>query len=311
MMNQTLIETGRFFRSGGSMQSRAQIRRALPVAEEQFQSALDDLSEQIFIAKAFLERDYEAIRAKKAALQRVEDVVMSEPEVAAEQETTLQPSEEPVADPSPDQVKSESVAEVLPPKPPKDANADQRDLPVKEEKKEEGAAAVASTQPLSAPGDFNFDSMLNDTAGANDFDLNLDFGDDDVGNDGFLSGSNLVNASASENISNEGANNQSSNPPPDFNTNAPTDLTGMDNNAASAPMGGDAFDLELQKAEAFSTQAGNAGEQSFDGQGGGNMEDVMAPGESRFDDLFMENDGFGGDGDGLVNLNDLDDSWFT
>ncbi|PWY77363.1 hypothetical protein BO70DRAFT_363302 [Aspergillus heteromorphus CBS 117.55] len=313
MVNQTLIETGRFFKSGGSMQSRAQLKRSLPAAHEQFQSALDELSEQIFIAKAFLERDYEAVRAKKAALQPVEDVVMSEPEAKVEPEATPQHPEQHAVDASPEQIKTESAADVSPQKPPADANAGQQssgDKPVKVEKSEEGAAAAPSAQPLSAPGDFNFDSMLNDSNGANDFDLNLDFGDD-VGNDGFLSGSNLVNTGNDDNTGHDGANNQPS--------NATTALPGTENPTASAPMGGDAFDLELQKAEAFSAQPGNAGEQSFDGHGGGNMEDVMAPGESSFDDLFMENDNFGGgggdasllDGDGLVNITDLDDSWFT
>jgi hypothetical protein len=42
-----LIEIGRFFRASGSMQSRVQLKRTLPAAHEQFQSALDNLSEQI------------------------------------------------------------------------------------------------------------------------------------------------------------------------------------------------------------------------------------------------------------------------
>ncbi|KAI1931151.1 hypothetical protein LOZ65_001350 [Ophidiomyces ophidiicola] len=69
MVNQTLIETGRFFRSSGSLQSRAQLKRNFPDVHEQYQSALDALSEQIFIAKAFLEKDYEAIVAKRANLR--------------------------------------------------------------------------------------------------------------------------------------------------------------------------------------------------------------------------------------------------
>jgi hypothetical protein len=47
MVNQTLIETGRFFQHKGSLQSRAQLKRTIPAAQEQFQSALDNLSEQI------------------------------------------------------------------------------------------------------------------------------------------------------------------------------------------------------------------------------------------------------------------------
>ncbi|GLA02714.1 hypothetical protein AnigIFM60653_002239 [Aspergillus niger] len=313
MVNQTLIETGRFFKTGGSMQSRAQLKRSIPTAHEKFQSALDNLSEQIFIAKAFLERDYEAVQAKKAVLQPVEDVVMNESNVKVESESTSQPSEQPVTDADTVQPKTEPADDTLAPKPQADANASQpSDQPVKVEKPEEDAAAVPAAQPVAASGDFNFDSMLADNSGTNDFDLNLDFGDDGVGNDSFLSGSNLANATSTTNNGNGGEPNQSS--------NAPTALPGTENTPVPAPMGGDAFDLELQKAEAFTSQGDNSGEQPFDGQGGSNMEDVMAPGESSFDDLFMENDNFGGDGagdaslldgDGLVNINDLDDSWFT
>ncbi|GKZ28676.1 hypothetical protein AbraIFM66950_011112 [Aspergillus brasiliensis] len=315
MVNQTLIETGRFFKTGGSMQSRAQLKRSIPTAHEKFQSALDNLSEQIFIAKAFLERDYEAVQAKKAALQPVEDVVMDESTVKVEPEAAAQPSEQPVTETDTVQPKAEPTDDALAPKPQTDANASQpssSDQPIKAEKPEEGAAAVAAAQPVSASGDFNFDSMLADNSGTNDFDLNLDFGDDGVGNDSFLSGSNLVNVAGSTNHGNGGDTNQPS--------SAATALPGTENTPAPAPMGGDAFDLELQKAEAYTTQAVPSEEQPFDGQGGGNMEDVMAPGESSFDDLFMENDNFGGDGagdaslldgDGLVNINDLDDSWFT
>jgi hypothetical protein len=42
-----LVDTGRFFRSSGSMQSRAQLKAALPSAYDNFQLALDNLSEQI------------------------------------------------------------------------------------------------------------------------------------------------------------------------------------------------------------------------------------------------------------------------
>ncbi|PYI08617.1 hypothetical protein BO78DRAFT_310284 [Aspergillus sclerotiicarbonarius CBS 121057] len=314
MVNQTLVETGRFFKTGGSMQSRAQLKRSIPTSHEQFQSALDNLSEQIFLAKAFLERDYEAVKARKAALQPAEDVAMSDSEVKVEPEAAPQPPEQPVVDTDTTQAKAEPAEDVLAPKPEADVNDNKQisgDRPVKEEKPDESAPAAAGAQSLSAPGDFNFDSMLNDNAGTNDFDLNLDFGDDDVGNDTFLSGSNLVSAGAGANDGNDGGNNQP--------TDATTALPSTENNPATAPMGGDAFDLELQKAAAFTSQPDTSGEQPFDGQGGGNMEDVM-PGESSFDDLFMENDNFGGDGpgdaglldgDGLVNINDLDDGWFT
>ncbi|OOG00915.1 hypothetical protein ASPCADRAFT_202742 [Aspergillus carbonarius ITEM 5010] len=314
MVNQTLVETGRFFKTGGSMQSRAQLKRSIPTSHENFQNALDNLSEQIFLAKAFLERDYEAVKARKAALQPAEDVVMSDSEVKIEPESVPQPPEQPAVNTNTVQAEAEPADDVPAPKPEADVNDNQQvsgDQPIKVEKSDESAAAVAGAQSLSAPGDFNFDSMLNDNAGTNDFDLNLDFGDDDVGNDSFLSGSNLLNASTGPNNGNNGANNQP--------TDATPALPGNESNPAAAPMGGDAFDLELQKAAAFTSQEDASGEQPFDGQGGGNVEDVM-PGESSFDDLFMESDNFGGDGpgdaglldgDGLVNINDLDDSWFT
>jgi hypothetical protein len=92
-------------------------------------------------------------------------------------------------------------------------------------------------------------------------------------------------------------------------------MPGLDSHAAGIPAGGDMFDLELKRAEAFSAQGGTQ-----DGQQGNNTEDIMAPGESSFDDLFMDNENFGSgdvgdpsmlEGDGLMNINELDDSWFT
>jgi hypothetical protein len=47
MVNQTLVEMGRFFRAGGSTQARARFKKTIPAAHERFQAALDDLSEQI------------------------------------------------------------------------------------------------------------------------------------------------------------------------------------------------------------------------------------------------------------------------
>jgi hypothetical protein len=42
-----LIETGRFFRSSGSLQSRMQLKKTLPTTYDEFQASLDTLSKQI------------------------------------------------------------------------------------------------------------------------------------------------------------------------------------------------------------------------------------------------------------------------
>ncbi|KAL4875375.1 hypothetical protein BJY04DRAFT_211398 [Aspergillus karnatakaensis] len=293
-LNQTLIETGRFFRSRASLQSRAQLKRALPVAHEQFQSALDNLSEQIFIAKAFLERDYEVIRARKAALRKrpTADAVMGEletpgaPQVESAAELTAagatfeenkdNASNSPVKiDEQPDSEKNLREAKTV---------------PVKEVKKEESKAGPLPIADGAGTGEINFDSLLDNPA-SNEFDLNLDFGDDgSAGNDNFFN-SNFGDPNAGAGM--------------DANLES-----GHDSNALTT--GGDAFDLELQK---FTTDPGDSHDQF-----GGNNDDIMGPGESSFDDLFMESENIGGNdngdqdllgGDGLMELNELDDSWFT
>ncbi|KAE8134541.1 hypothetical protein BDV38DRAFT_161850 [Aspergillus pseudotamarii] len=305
MVNQTLIETGRFFRSGGSTQSRAQLKRSLPVAHEQFQSALDNLSEQIFIAKTFLERDYEAIAAQKAALQPAEDVVMSQsetiqdPEAAPQVEATAVDTNQVQSEPSKaDAVQSHTSVDA--------GQQNSSETLVKEEKPAE-SAAVGPNQSQPGPSEINFDSVLDDTGGANDFDLNLDFGDDDLGNENFLSGSNLGTTNTASATEQEKGVDQSG--------NTTTEVPGLETGAANIPTGGDMFDLELQKTEAFSAQ-----NEAPEGQQGNTTEDIMAPGESSFDDLFMDNENFGSgdvgdpsmlEGDSLMNMNELDDSWFT
>lgn len=184
-----------------------------------------------------MEKDYEAIKAQTAP-QPVEDVVMAEPKVELEAEKI------PVDDDLKVEPKIEEQPAVAPTLPETHA-----DTPIKEEK-----------EPEPVPEEIDFDSVLNDNAGGpNDFDLNLDFGDDSLGNQAFLSGST-------------------------FDKAKPPDSGG----------GGGVFDLELQK----------------DG-------DPEIMGESSFDDLFLETDQLAeGDlgqleGDSLMNLNELDDNWFT
>ncbi|KAL4809440.1 hypothetical protein BDV18DRAFT_80534 [Aspergillus unguis] len=297
MLNQTLIETGRFFRSGGSLQSRAQLKRVLPQSQGEFQCALDNLSEQIFIAKAFLERDYAEVKARKAAPRKrpLEDVAMEEPE--APSSTTVPVPEQTAVKTSPSQevkaedneVKVEQQAE-----PKKDQ---QETTNGSAEEGAQGAGAAPAAEVVQNSGDTEqglYDSLLNNS-GSNEFGINLDFGDDgNAGNDNFFN-TNFGDSNAGSGL--EGGNTQMPNAEP-----------GHDNSAL--PMGGDAFDLELQK---FTNQDPNE-------QFGNSTDDIMGPGESSFDDLFMESENMGGNdngdndllgGDELMQLNELDDSWFT
>lgn len=160
---------------------------------------------------------------------------------------------------------------------------------VKEEKEPGSTGPTEQVSPGATEG-LNFDSVLNE-AGPNSFDLNLDFGNDDMGNQAFLSGTAF------------GATAGTSTDKPE------TSLPGEDSTAV--PPSGGAFDLELQNPD---------GEpHPFPDQGTG-AEDIMGPGESSFDDLFMETENLGdsgtGDlnqleGDSLMNISELDDNWFT
>ncbi|KAJ5620656.1 hypothetical protein N7510_004640 [Penicillium lagena] len=248
MLERTLIDTGRLFRKPASMPSKTTLQRSIPAYYASFQEALDNLSEQIFMAKAFLEKDYEALKAHTAP-QPIDDVAMGDAEPKVELEA------EPITvDDHPVEPKLEKQSPVAPPMPETHA-----DTPIKEEKE---------TEPV--PEEIDFDSVLNDNAGGpNDFDLNLDFGDDALGNQAFLSGSTFDKAKP------------------------PSGGGGGDGGGDGGGEGG-VFDLELQK----------------DG-------DAEIMGESNFDDLFLETDQLGeGDlgqleGDSLMNLNELDDNWFT
>lgn len=153
---------------------------------------------------------------------------------------------------------------------------------VKEEKGAENEAAPTEQGFPDSGEALNFDSVLNEHGGSNAFDLHLDFGNDDMGNQAFLSGTSFENATPS------GTDKPGASRPP--------------NNDIAAPAGEGAFDLELQNTNPDGT------------------DDIIGPGESSFDDLFMESENFGengtGDlnqleGDSLMNLNELDDNWFT
>ncbi|OQE47465.1 hypothetical protein PENCOP_c001G02821 [Penicillium coprophilum] len=285
IIERTLIDTGRLFRKSGSMPSRTHLQRSIPLYHDSFQNALDNLSEQIFIAKAFLEKDYEALKATSAAPQHIEDVAMSD----VKHEPDIQP---PLTE------KVEMDTDIEPTMPKLEAAISSQSAPAEIKPdtqsgddvvvKKEGDNNTATDQSFPGPNeDITFDSALNDNGGTNDFGLSLDFNDDDMGNQAFLSGSNFTASGA---------------------TGTDKLSTTQPGNTADVPASGGAFDMELQKTEGDGNfLQGNSGD------------DFMGPAESNFDDLFMDTDNFGengGDfnqleGDSLMNVNELDDNWFN
>lgn len=243
-----------------------------------------------FIAKAFLEKDYDAIKARETA-PLAQDVAMGD--VDQKEAVTTQPLEEPAkteAESAPVKVEenpTESLDQAAPAVPPESQPSE--DVAVKAEQKPETAEPADQSLAEGTDG-INFDSMLNDAGGSNSFNLSLDFGDDDMGNQAFLSGSGLGTSAPS------GLDQPATSQPADNNT------------ATAIPAGGGAFDMELQKSEdpnGFPDQS---------------MDDLMGPGESNFDDLFLETDNLGGEeagnvnsmeGDSLMNLDELNDDWFN
>lgn len=254
-----------------------------------------------------MERDYEAVLAQKSALQPAQDIVMDETDIKQDPEpaSSLQPEMESAGagaeKDAPGQTEQPEVAKVEEAVP-----VTQESQPMKEEpENNDEPATAAPDQSPNKPEEISFHSMLNDNSAPNEFDLNLDFGDDDLGNENFLSGSNFANAVDSTN----GHTNEH-----DPSGNTAMELQGT---GANGPASGDAFDLELQKTETPGVENSN---QQPDAQIGNNTEDIMGPGESSFDDLFMENENFGGEagedpnlleGDGLMNITEIDDNWFS
>jgi len=309
-VNETLIETGRFFRSSGSATAKAHLKRTIPDTHQQFQMALDSLSEQIFIAKSLLEKDYEAIRATLSSPEP--SVSPSEPSLAddddgdddddvAMEESTLAPES--------DQRPTESIQ--LQVNPMQSVASDQiarrnssrRTTSVLQHnddkvlKREEPANKV--DQSFQGVGELNFDSILPATGGGvNDYEINLDFGNDDLGNQNFLSSTNFLDPGAGSTNAEGAAANQNK----DQNGSIHPLLPGLESYASA----GDDFNLELQKANDEAPQRSETLRHS-------NQEDIMGPGESNFNDLFMEAENFGeeelGDG-GLMGMGDLD-SYFS
>lgn len=271
-----------------------------------------------FIAKAFLEKDYEALQAKKATPpapvpaapaaepQQAEDVVMKEEPVDSG-ESAQGPAGQTEAQ-SAEQRKPDAQGEGQAPQ----ATADQQtgqEKDVKKEKQEE--TGTETGQQFGTGDELNFDSMLPDTGGAgpNEFDLHLDFGNDEIGNQNFLSGTSFLDSGAGNN----GGTGQGK----DQSGSISSLLPGLESYAANATS--EEFNLDLQNAgNNTSKQQGQQPDAQKDNNNNNNQDEVMAPGGSSFDDLFMENDHFGGDGDdnllggdGLMDIGELDDSWFN
>jgi hypothetical protein len=143
--------------------------------------------------------------------------------------------------------------------------------------------------PVSMGDEMNFDQMLGTTGHApNDFDLNFNFTNDEIGDQNFLAGADFGNASAT--LGGEMNND---------NGAISSLLPGLESYASNNA--GDSFNFDLP----------NLG----DHQGGG-QDDLMAPGESSFDDLFLEKNDLEGDdnllgGGELMDLGELDDSWLN
>lgn len=226
-----------------------------------------------FIAKAFLEKDYEALKATSAPVH-VEDVAMSDvdEQIKVEDQPPLTGKPEKDIDMEAPKVEEVPVGQPAP--------AETKPEPKEEQQqpiKQEGANAPDQAFP-GTNEDLTFDSVLNDGGNTNDFGLSLDFNDDDMGNQAFLSGSNFT-----------GGADKSNTPQP--------------------PTGGGAFDMELQKTEGGEgnfLEQGNT--EDFMGPAESNFDDLFLDTEN-----FEEN---GGDfnqleGDSLMNVNELDDNWFN
>lgn len=145
--------------------------------------------------------------------------------------------------------------------------------------------------PVSMPDEMNFDQMLANTGQPpNDFDLNFNFTNDEIGDQNFLAGADFGNANATvggDTNNDNGANAISSL------------LPGLESYASNNA--GDSFNFDLPK---------------LGDHGNGGQDDLMGPGESSFDDLFLEKNDLEGDdnllaGGELMDIGELDDSWLN
>lgn len=232
-----------------------------------------------------MEKDYEALKAASAP-QPIEDVAMSDVNQKAEPDIPPQAQKtEPGTELEQSALKLEEGTPGNQSAPEIKSNPPEDHVMVKEE----GESKAPDSAFPGTNEELNFDSVLNDTGGTNDFDLSLDFNDNDMGNQAFLSGSNFAGAGATEAAEK-----------PNTSQSQPMEAT--------TSTGGGAFDMELSKTE---------GDENF--LQGNATDDFMGPAESNFDDLFMDTENFGengGDfnqleGDTLMNVNELDDNWFN
>lgn len=239
-----------------------------------------------------MEQDYEAIKAQEAAPQSTEDVTMKDVDqkVPAAQQSPVSEKLEPGAESEKVETKVEEGAAPVPSQPIEATPGPQSGGDVDVKKEKEPDSTPAADQAFSESADnLNFDSELNTSGDSNFFDLHLDSGHADMGNQAFLSGTAFGNTEPTS-------------------TEQPGASLPTDSGTTAAPAGGAGVDLQLQTT---------GSENPFSGQDGG-TDDIM-PGESSFDDLFMEAENMGDNGTGelnqlegdtLMNLNELDDNWF-
>ncbi|PGH17648.1 hypothetical protein AJ79_01010 [Helicocarpus griseus UAMH5409] len=321
MVNQTLIETGRFFRAPGSMRSRTQLKRNIPLAHEQFQRALDNLSEQIYIAKALLEKDYDAVLEKKSAL-RPKLAVQEDAHVKEEPVTNNNSKPQPADTTNPSQPAAQPNIKQEPDQPP----SAKQSLEMKKQPSNEQNPAN-NTMPQQHPPSpdiaevLDFDSLFpdsNNNNNNNDNDPNND--KDGSAEQAFLGGNGFLDMTSNNNTT--GANNKDINP---FGALLP----GLERYASAA---GDEFNYDLQPGNNGNQKEGdnnniansngnnnnnNNNTQNNDNQqnpagGDVNMDD-LPPAASSFDELFVGVGNFGGDDENLldnVDISELDESWF-
>uniref|UniRef100_A0A093UUR9 Titin n=1 Tax=Talaromyces marneffei PM1 TaxID=1077442 RepID=A0A093UUR9_TALMA len=302
-VNQTLIDTGRFFKSAGSLQSRAQLKASIPASYQRFQTALDTLTEQIrnceeTCTRATTHTEPAPVPEPVTAPEPppTEDVFMPEapvPTVGEQVKETIEkpePTEKPIKT-EPTTMPDSGIFGEQPIASTEPVTTTAATEPIEALKVEETADKGTQQLPVSMGDEMNFDQMLATTGQApNDFDLNFNFTNDEIGDQNFLAGADFgnTNATMGGEINNDnGANTISSL------------LPGIEHYASNNA--GDSFNFDLPKL----------GDQQNGGQ-----DDLMAPGESSFDDLFLEKNDLEGDdnllGSGeFMELGELDDSWLN
>ncbi|KAF7718912.1 Uncharacterized protein PECH_006650 [Penicillium ucsense] len=293
LAEEMIKESAQMIRKSDAMPMSTRLQRSIPTYYDGFQDALDNLSEQIFIAKAFLEKEYGAIKAREAVPPPNESV--STTDIGSKTEgISKTPS------PAPDKPREEAVKVepttdestiAVPTAPVVASSHDKTDEHKTDAEEKEPGTESATNQTMPGSGEgMKYDTGLDGAGAHNSFDLNCDFGNDDSGNQAFLSGTSFGNPTASNDKGGQ--------------------ATASAKPQAAPTAGGDAFDMELGKTDSHLN--------SFADHTNG-MDDMMGPGESSFDDLFMEADNMGGtggdlqqlEGNNLMEMNELDDSWFS